>query len=54
MTVFIPTDLDIGGSIAMEFTPPYSGRPVTTQAIVRNCHIYSYGVEFTRYRDDAA
>ncbi len=54
MTIFIPADLDIGDSIAMEFTPPYSGRPVTTQGTVRNCHIYSYGVEFTRCRDDAA
>jgi hypothetical protein len=54
MTIFIPADLDIGDSIAMEFTPPYSGRPVTMQGIIRNSFIYSYGVEFTRCRDDAA
>ena len=48
MTIFIPSDLDIGDSIAMEFMPPYSGRPVTMQGVVRNCHIYSYGIE-SRY-----
>ena len=50
MTIFIPADLEIGDSIAMEFTPPYSGRPVTMIGTVRNCHIYSYGVEFSRWR----
>jgi hypothetical protein len=48
MAVFIPADLDIGARIPLEFTPPYSGRPVTMIGTVRNRRIYSYGIEFSR------
>lgn len=46
MTIFLPADLYTGDPVAVEFTPPYSSQPVTMKGIVRNCQIYSYGVEF--------
>jgi hypothetical protein len=46
MTIFLPVDLYTGDPVAVEFTPPYSSQPVTMKGIVRNCQIYSYGVEF--------
>ena len=48
MAVFVPADLEIGTLIALEFTPPYSGHPVTMIGTVRNRRIYSYGVEFSK------
>jgi len=53
MKVFLPTDLHIGDPVAVEFTPPYSRQPVMMKGIVRNCHIYSYGVEFICDKDAA-
>ena len=53
MKVFLPADLLIGDQVAVEFTPPYSSQAVTMKGIVRNCHIYSYGIEFIRYKDAA-
>jgi PilZ domain len=53
MTIFLPTDLHIGDQVTVEFTPPYSSQPVVMRGIVRNCHIYSYGVEFIKDRDAA-
>ena len=53
MTIFLPTDLHIGDSVVVEFVPPYSRQPVMMKGIVRNCHIYSYGVEFICDKDAA-
>lgn len=53
MKVFLPADLLIGDQVTVEFTPPYSSHAVTMKGIVRNCHIYSYGVEFIRLKDAA-
>ena len=53
MKIFLPTDLLIGDQVTVEFTPPYSSQPVMMRGVVRNCHIYSYGVEFVRGRDAA-
>jgi len=53
MKVFLPADLLIGDQVAVEFTPPYSSQSVTLKGIVRNCHVYSYGVEFIRNQDAA-
>ena len=53
MKIFLPTDLNIGDPVAVEFTPPYSSQPVLMKCIVRNCHIYCYGVEFISDKDAA-
>ncbi|MGA2992816.1 MAG: PilZ domain-containing protein [Candidatus Korobacteraceae bacterium] len=50
MTVFAPIELAIGEQVSVEFTPPYSSRPLTMTCVVRNCHRYSYGVEFVTQR----
>jgi hypothetical protein len=50
MAVFLPLDLEIGDLVALQFTPPYSNRPVTMLGTVRNRRIYSYGVEFSRFK----
>jgi hypothetical protein len=53
MTIYLPVDLYTGDPVAVEFTPPYSSQPVTMKGIVRNCQIYSYGVEFISDKDAA-
>jgi hypothetical protein len=53
MAVFLPTDLDIGDLITLEFTPPYSTRSVTMMGNVRNRRRYSYGVEFVNFKKAA-
>jgi hypothetical protein len=50
MAVFAPVELAIGAEIYVEFTPPYSSQPLTMTGVVRNCHRYSYGVEFITRR----
>jgi hypothetical protein len=46
MSLFVPIELAIGEDVGVEFTPPYSSKPLTMTCIIRNCHRYSYGVEF--------
>ena len=46
LAVFAGTELKLGEAIFVEFTPPYSGKPLRVAAIVRNRSGYIYGVEF--------
>ncbi|MFB3813769.1 MAG: PilZ domain-containing protein [Terriglobales bacterium] len=51
MRLLVLLDLRIGDQIAIEFTPPYSGRLVTVRAFVRNRRSHTYGVEFITEND---
>jgi len=46
LAVFAGTELRVGDPIFVEFTPPYSGKPLRVAATVRNRSGYNYGVEF--------
>jgi hypothetical protein len=46
LSVFAGTELRVGDHAFIEFTPPYSGKPVRVAAVVRNRSGYNYGVEF--------
>jgi hypothetical protein len=39
-------ELGLGDEVEVEFTPPYSGKPIRVRSEVRNRKGYSYGVEF--------
>ena len=47
MAITVGAELRTGDLVAVEFTPPYSGRPVRVPAQVRNRNGYNYGVEFS-------
>ncbi len=51
MTVFVGIELSLGDQIALEFTPPYSGRPIRARCFVRNRNGYHYGIEFITEND---
>jgi hypothetical protein len=44
-------ELAIGEQVALEFTPPHSGQPVSVRCFVRNRHRYTYGLEFIAEND---
>jgi hypothetical protein len=46
MGIFAGVELEVGVEIDIEFTPPYSGKPVRVRGEVRNRNGYFYGVEF--------
>ena len=46
MEVFGGLELVIDEQVTIEFTPPYTGRPIRVRARVRNRRGYTYGVEF--------
>lgn len=46
LQVFAGTEMKIGDGIFVEFTPPYSGKPVRVAAVVRNRSGFDYGLEF--------
>lgn len=46
MSVFAGMEMKIGETVAVEFTPPYSGEPIRARCVVRNRTGYTYGVEF--------
>ena len=52
LAVFAGIELNLGDCISVEFTPPYSGKPLRVTAIVRNRSGYNYGVEFETQTDD--
>jgi hypothetical protein len=52
MAIFAGTELAIDAQVEVEFTPPYSGRPIRVRCFVRNRDGYRYGVEFITERDD--
>lgn len=45
-------DLSVGAQIGVEFTPPYSDRPMIFRCFVRNREGNCYGVEFITESDD--
>ncbi|HYL15368.1 MAG TPA: PilZ domain-containing protein [Terriglobales bacterium] len=51
MTLYAGIELGIGDQVGVEFTPPYSGRPITVRCFVRNGHGGTYGVEFITEND---
>jgi hypothetical protein len=46
MAVFAGIELSVGEQVAVEFTPPYYGRPIRVRASVRHRNGYTYGIEF--------
>lgn len=46
MAVFAGVEVAVGGQLAVEFTPPYSGIPIRVRSVVRDRREYNYGVEF--------
>jgi hypothetical protein len=46
MAVFAGVEVALGGQMAVEFTPPYSGNPIRVRCIVRDRRGYNYGLEF--------
>jgi PilZ domain-containing protein len=51
MTLYAGLDLSIGDQVAVEFTPPDSGQPITVRCFVRNGQGGTYGVEFITEND---
>ena len=45
MRLLIGVELGLGEEIEVEFTPPYSGKPIRVRSEVRNRNGYRYGVE---------
>jgi hypothetical protein len=46
LAVFAGIELREGDNVFIEFTPPYSSKPVRVPATVRNRRGYKYGIEF--------
>jgi len=46
MCLLMGVELGLGEEIEVEFTPPYSGKPIRVRSEVRNRTGYRYGVEF--------
>jgi hypothetical protein len=46
MCQLMGVELGLGDEIEVEFTPPYSGKPIRVRSEVRNRTGYRYGVEF--------
>lgn len=51
MTVFAGIELGLGNQVGVEFTPPYSGKPIRVRCFVRDRSGYNYGVEFITEND---
>jgi hypothetical protein len=51
MAVSGTIELAIGEQVAVEFTPPHTGQPVSVRCFVRNRHRYTYGLEFIAEND---
>ncbi len=47
MRVFVPADLEIGESVTIELTVPYSEQKLTVRGVLRNRLGFSYGVEYS-------
>jgi hypothetical protein len=46
MCQLMGVELRLGDELEVEFTPPYSGKPIRVRSEVRNRNGYSYGVQF--------
>jgi hypothetical protein len=51
MTVFAGIELSVPDQVEVEFTPPYSGKPIRVRCFVRSRCGYTYGVEFITEND---
>jgi hypothetical protein len=51
MTVFAGIELSVPDQVEVEFTPPYSGKPIRVRCFVRSRRGYTYGVEFITEND---
>lgn len=47
MRVFVPADLEIGESVMLELTLPYSEQKLLIRGVLRNRLGFSYGVEYS-------
>ena len=46
MSVFVPTELELGSVIRIDFNLPYCSQKITLRGTVRNRSSFRYGVEF--------
>jgi hypothetical protein len=46
MSLFVPTELEVGSVIRIEFTLPYCSQKLTMRGTVRNRSSFRYGIEF--------
>jgi hypothetical protein len=46
MCLLMDAELGLGDEVEVEFTPPYSGKPIRVRSEVRSRTGYRYGVEF--------
>jgi hypothetical protein len=46
LAFFAGMELRVGDNIFIEFTPPYSNKPIRVPATVKNRRGYKYGIEF--------
>lgn len=46
MGAYIPCALEIGSTLQLEMTFPYTSREVTLKAVVKTCEGFRYGLEF--------
>ena len=51
LAVFAGLEMNVGDNLFIEFTPPYSSKPVRVPATVRNRRGYKYGIEFEAESD---
>ena len=51
MSVFAGIELSVAGQVEVEFTAPYSGKPIRVRCFVRSRRGYTYGVEFITEND---
>ena len=51
MAVFAGIELSVNEQVEIEFTPPYSGKPIRARCFVRNRWGYTYGVAFITEND---
>lgn len=51
LAFFAGIELRVGDNIFIEFTPPYSGKPVRVPATVKNRRGYKYGIQFEADND---
>ncbi len=47
MRVFVPADLEVGETVTLELTLPYSDQKVSIRGVLRNRLGFSYGVEYS-------
>jgi c-di-GMP-binding flagellar brake protein YcgR len=46
LSVYVPTELEIGDTLDLEITLPYSTHPTRAKAVVRTRDNYRYGLQF--------